>query len=342
MNPIKLQSPHIVVPWESPYVIDSVIAQKENLVSTLRIDFPKKCIWCGDEHVLGFREIYLACWNPKYMDNSKRALMQAGAIAGGLIAGSLGANLVGQGLTYQFMKPEDSAKIKTLYFRVQVPYCALHASADNRGTFELSGLSNDFNSLLIFVRDPILTNEIVQRSDQYVKAVNKDQSVTNNLQNKTVHLSTLEGIVWPDRCVVCGALNPTEKYEVEVDETKVLVPACDRHGQKSLYQKLNTRAMNFTVILGIILLGLGIATFWVQMTTGGHIALCVCGFPAVLALLMFLGRGLIGYITIGIVEGMEDIKGPIEITSKDNTYILKFLKKALANEMYLLNRDKVV
>jgi hypothetical protein len=342
-NTITANEAMICVPWSSTYiksVFKNPSPAPEN--STLWIDFPRKCLWCGSEHIVGYRVVYLACNNPKYVPLANRTLQKAGAFTGAVIASALGANAIGQVLTFQTLSPEKLSEIEYFYLNGQVPYCEQHVLTDSQNVFRLLGPANNFHGFMIQVRDADFAEEIARISFEKRKAEAKISEISANLKNKSMTFSSLEGLSWPDNCVLCCKPHPTHKYEVKAGEQYINVSVCEKHGQKSLYKKLENSNLIFILILGFLLLGLGIATFWLNMETGSHIALCVCGFPILLTAIMALGRTIISQILIGIPSGFEDIKGPMEIKFKDGKYKLIFLNKKVADEMYRLNKDKVV
>lgn len=344
MKPIHNEETRIIVPWEPPYVSSPVATANGGWTSNLWICFPNKCAWCASEAVVGGREVVLGCANPRYLDAGKRALMNAAAIAGGLIAGG---GLVG-GTVYGLMpKPEEMEKIKNFFFRVQVPHCAAHAAADPREALELVGLANGLVALALKVRGADYAAEIAGFSEARVQADlarQNDQRIANELKGRSVSLSSLDDIAWPNLCVVCGTENPTERYEQTVGEgeqsQKISVPVCDKH--VSIVERSSKLGMIVAVVLCGFFLLAGVASFWLKMSTGGHVALCLCAFPVAMGALVWLVMWIANRLVLGVNSSDFDIKSPVEISQKDGRSTLKFFSLEAARAFFELNKDKVV
>jgi hypothetical protein len=234
---IKSQGSLIIIPRGEPYKrniteIGELIKNKDyESLKEIRVEFPHKCLWCGSEQVTGFRKVNLSCKNSKFIDPTNRKVMNAGAIAGGVVAGALGANILGQGLVYQTIKPDVWTKEEEFTANITVPYCDLHTNEDCSGVVEL--VDENPNALILKMGDEKFANEIAELSDRIITAKHHAQNISDRLKKGTVAFSTLNGITWPDLCVVCGVTNSTEKIEYEIDKTKVTINACSEHGQIS-------------------------------------------------------------------------------------------------------------
>jgi hypothetical protein len=233
---IKSRDSMIIIPRSTPYKrpileLSELLAKKDyDSISEVRVEFPKKCVWCGSDEIVGNRKVELTCKNPSYIDQKNRNMMKGAAVIGGIAAGALGANVLGQGLVYGTLKPGEGSENENLREIINVPYCALHENTDCAGILEL--INSNGKEIIIKVRNEEFAKEEEQYINDIVSEKFQSEHITDNLKRGEILFSTLIGIKWPNICVVCGAANPSEITGYGIESIKVNIPVCATHLQK--------------------------------------------------------------------------------------------------------------
>ena len=305
----------VTIPLDDRYVSLGQPQADAVLSGQLHLQLPPGCAWCGGEAVSGSRRVQLCCDNSHYVPPKKRRGREvARAVAGGLVGGALGAVAAAQ--------TPDLNKIKRLELTVTVPHCAEHVDSPAEGVLRLV--------------DPGLKERVCRiqvRDAAYAQAIARASSVTVYVPS-----GMLEGLVWPDRCVVCGSTGATERHSVPIPakpgrppQTFVSVPVCpvDSHALKRSQKAL-------LIVLGVssaVSLVVGGVTWLIQsMSIGAHVGLCIgVGIVALGVCWAVLSK------ILGDRIGVEIGTAPVLIQVQGDGYILRFQDVAMAEALRQAN-----
>ena len=319
----------IKIPLEPPYAVFRSVKEDEDLVCDIVINWPQQCFWCESKAVAASRPVQLYAANPRYLSRGKRAGRKVLDVAvGTALTGSLSGGIVQSNL---LLKPSELIKIKGFAFNMAMPHCAKHGDTELKEVLELSNIANDLNYFTVRMREAERAGVIAHALELQKKGWDEHARIKHL---KELRLPTLEGLTWPGQCVVCGAAKPTEQFKVEIGNTEsgelAMPPICATD-----LEKLGKIEKPKTIIGGVLVflfLGLGIASFWLDVSLGWHFAICLLGLPLAMGVLLWLAEAFLIHIVVGVKS-----EEPVKIWKHDQYYELTFSREDIAEAMFRLN-----
>jgi hypothetical protein len=307
----------VSVPLKPPYVNLPKSRADTVRTGTLKLRFPDQCAWCGSESVSGLRQVQIRWDNPGYRSRADRLVMEGASLAlGGALGGTVGA-----ATAYTMLKPQDVAKIKGVTLNLSVPHCADHGKTSHEGIIGLvdAGLSTGVCRIKV-------------RAGEYGRIVAR-------MNDPTLCLPSLDDLVWPNRCMVCGTPDPGEWYQANVEGStapqgeSAKVPLCADDLQRfKRAAKANKNIMLTSLLVGV---GLGGLTLMLEeMGISMHLVCCSA---------VGLGGMLLSYGALVTMAaraiGVEQIAGwkPIRITMEDGQYLVRFHDARVAEAVRQVN-----
>jgi hypothetical protein len=316
----KIQFPmaigsEVAVPMKPPYVILPKPKADAVLSGKVDIKFPEQCAWCGSEAVNGLRWVQLYEANPGYKSRGQRLLQEGAALAIGAVAGEIMDSGVGGLMTYGALSAKDAAKVKGLALSIAVPHCVEHTDTSHEGALGLVG------------------NHIQVYDAEYARVIAR-------INNPTINLPTLTGLVWPQLCVVCGTPDANKQYRVQVptndsttsQDESIEAPICANDLKKFIRVD---KANNIILLTGLLVaIGLGGLTFMVNAGFVMHLVLCTGG--GLLGGLLWIGVLLAMATRLFGVKSLE--ARPVSVALKDDDqYLLEFLNAETAEAVRQVN-----
>jgi len=334
MDTLQAKQSLVVIPLKPPYTQILVPIDNADLSSIINIFFPKECAWCGSKNVIGDRPVQFQATNPGYTSQTNRKAMDTAALAIGATVGG-----VGGGLLYELVKSSEYSKVTGFSFWIKAPHCADHLDSPAADVFQFVGIGQDVSTITVQVRNAEYAQSIVDYSNIYIQ--------------KQLFYTSLDTLIWPDMCFICGKPHATEKIPVDIhnpslseltkESEKQNIPICKDDLKK--VKKADRLTNSASIIVALIVLAIGIPTLWIEMSLLAHSLVCLCGMPLLLGGLF----GLAQWISRRIVR-LNDVEAtartgtgafsPLSISfdKKDNLYKLEFKRSDIAEEMYRLNK----
>jgi len=345
------QEMELIVPLSRSY-FDLAQNADDFLWARLKALMPDQCSWCGSDQVCGTRWIRLYTPNPGYMTKAGRAVAQGAAfLVGGVVSGAVGGGLAGASMIHGMMSPTQLVKFKGVIVDMLVPHCAEHAAAPPEWVFSVTYPRHTGNIIVcpIRVRDAAYAEAIVAANaslaqPQALKSKPAPVPTTSEpiVRSAKLKLSvnTMQGFVWPDRCVVCGSPDISARYPLTVKknttppvEETIEVPVCPA-------EELNARRAN--KVGGVLalsavgaLLVVAALTFVLNLSTGVHIGVCAAAGLAIVLAAAGIDSVLAKRMGLSQVMNWK----PITIEWKNSCYMLTFNSEAMADTVFALNQQ---
>jgi hypothetical protein len=188
---------------------------RETVYGSIQIKFPDQCAWCSNP-ATATRRVELYLQNPLYTGRAARAVqtMAAWTLEA---ATETGDNV---------LKVANWQKVKGVVLDMMVPHCADHADTSSDSVLSITshGMIVGDPTCPIKVRDADYAYAIARANLPEPRPWEAPSPLVRRMEAEDVppteaneiRVPVLDGLIWPDRCIVCGVSSPGERYHAPV------------------------------------------------------------------------------------------------------------------------------
>jgi len=328
---VRANGLEITVPLSCVYV-DVAKHPDGFLWARLKIQMPDQCAWCGSELVSGARWVRLHIPNPGHLSKSCRIAASAATL---LVGGGLAGTSIIHGDT---VTSAELVKFKSVILDMLAPHCPEHANTPPQEAFAVQYPA--LADVLIFpirVRDEAYAQAIAAANASVpVNPTPTEIEPVVRASKRTLSALTLDGFVWPDRCVACGSSDISARYPIKIKQAAskqiIRVPICRDEVPRAV--RTHTLGGVLASMTMILLFGFAALTFAIKLSTGVQIGVCATAALAIVGFMAHVDNLLAKRLGTSKVMNWT----PVTVERKNGHYMLTFNTEEMADAVFVLNQ----